>query len=120
MATKEEAIKALETLKEWCKGNHCSDCVFNDATRSCIFCEGHTPGLWKVPNPRRWSDAEIAMAKALKMYGYTTVECCRDGQFLSKNGKGLWLYLPPNFEFGVTRPGDSVSLDNIIREAEQK
>lgn len=117
MLNEKEALRAAEYLRKWCKGQACGECIFHGGNCAVGYT---TPENWVLPNPRRWSDAEIAMAKALKMYGYTTVECCRDGQFLSKNGKGLWLYLPPNFEFGVTRPGDSVSLDNIIREGEQK
>lgn len=118
MVTKEEAIKAAKTLEKWCKGKNCEDCVFGDVPSGCIFCECHTPLFWKIPKPRSWSDADVAMAKALKMYGYTMVEHCLDGQLLAKKGNDLWFYLPTNFASGVMRPGDSVSLDDIIREAD--
>lgn len=117
MVTKEEAIKAVETLKDYCKKHeeNCKDCVFYSGW--CVFWAS-SPGNWTIPKQRRWSDADVAMAKALKMYGYTMVEHCRDGQLLAKNGNDLWFYLPPNLAFAVMEPGDSVSLDNIIREGE--
>lgn len=116
MVTKDEAIKAAETLKEWCKRRYCGNCEFYSEDGNCIFRE-HPASLWHIPKPRRWSDADVQMAKAMKMYGYESVERLATGELVSRSSD-IRNDFPPKSEFADLEHGESVSFDDIIREAE--
>lgn len=116
MVTKKESIRAAETLKEWCEQTPCEQCPYESGP--CCSLRVRIPNLWDVPKLRRYSDADVAMAKALKMYGYTGVRRQTDGALVVEKGDLLWYYLPPKFAFDGLRPGDSGSLDDIIGEGE--
>lgn len=115
MVTKDEVIKAAKTLKEWCDQIPCDQCPYDNG--SCCSLRGRDPALWDLPKPSRWSDADVQMAKAMKMYGYKSAERWKDGKLIVRFSDVLCCIFPRKFFVGLN-PGESVSLDDIIREAE--
>ena len=116
MVTKDEAIKAAETLKEWCEQTPCSQCPYESG--SCCSLRVRYPSLWDLPKPRRWSDADVQMAKALKMYGYKSAERWENGNLVVKSSDISFCFFPKKSIFVDLNPGESVSFDDIIQEAE--
>ena len=112
MVTKDEVIKAAKTLKEWCGQISCDQCPYESG--SCCSLRGRDPALWDIPKPCRWSDADVQMAKAMKMYGYASVERLATGELVSRSSDRC----PPKSELAGLNPGESVSFDDIIQEAE--
>ena len=116
MVTKDEAIKAAETLKEWCEQTPCDQCPYKSGSWCAL--RVRYPNEWKIPKPRRWSDADVQMAKAMKMYGYKSAERREEGALVVRSSKISWCFFPHKFIFVGLKSGESVSLDGIIREAE--
>ena len=122
MVTKDEAIKAAETLKEWCIKNNCESCPFfiagNVKNPECIFALGGVPGVLKIPKLCRWTDTDVELAKALKKVGcievhrpkYNPIALWRTGDYQGELPISAFQYLDP---------GESVALDTIIQEAKE-
>ena len=70
-----ELIQAAELLKQNCKEHFNPDgkceCVFGKGDCNC--CDIYAPTDWEIPKLRRFTDEQIALAKALKELGATTV-----------------------------------------------
>ena len=120
MVTKDEAIKAAGTLKEWCDGLACRCCPFTDSKNSmgCIFRNDSIPTDWKLPKTCRWTDTDVELAKALKKAGADKVlllHICECVIWESSNQRGC----VPKGSFEALRPGESVTLDTIIQEAKE-
>lgn len=116
MVTKDEVIKAAETLKEWCEQTPCDQCPHDNG--SCCSLRGRDPALWDLPKPSRWSDADVQMAKAMKMYGYKSAERWKDGKLMVRSSDISGCFFPLKFIFVGLNIGESVSFDDIIQEAE--
>lgn len=117
MVTKDEAIKAAKTLKEWCNNQRrCCECSFGGEEYCGL--EFTMPSEWIIPKPSRWSDADVQMAKAMKMYGYKSAERWKDGKLMVRSSDISGCFFPPKFIFVGLNIGESVSLDDIIQEAE--
>ena len=120
MATKDEAIKAVETLKEWCDGLACRYCPFTNSKNSigCIFRNDSIPTDWKLPKTCRWTDTDVELAKALKKVGcievhrpkYNPIVLWRTGDYQGDL---------PIMAFQYLDPGESVAIDTIIQEAKE-
>ena len=116
MVTRDEAIKAAETLKEWCEGRSCNKCVFE--TYDCAFRMGRTPSNWDIPKPCRLTDTDVELAKALKKVEcievhrpkYNPIALWRTGDYQGELPISAFQYLDP---------GESVALDTIIQEAKE-
>lgn len=122
MITKDEAINAAETLKEWCGGKPCNNCPFgikeDEGEYGCYFALGGFPARWKIPKPCRWTDTDVELAKALKKAGADKVlllHICEYVIWESSNQRGC----VPKGSFEALSPGESVTLDTIIQEAKE-
>ena len=117
MIAEDEAIKAAETLKEWCKGRMCRDCKFfirnlND----CTFHQNGNPEDWHIPKPRRWTNGDIQLAKILKRLGVRRIS-------YSSAGRPWWHTdcdnnTLPCGAFADLKPGETVPIDTIIKEGD--
>lgn len=58
------------------------------------------------------------MAKALKMYGYKSAERWENGNLVVKSSDISFCFFPKKSIFVDLNPGESVSFDDIIQEAE--
>ncbi len=121
MVTRDEAIKAAETLKEWCEGRSCNKCVFE--TYDCAFRMGRTPSNWDIPKPCRWTDTDVELAKALKAAGAQVIVLTNTGvEWRSKSPAGTIRYggkVPPFAFTCVTFADGEIPLDTIIQEAKE-
>lgn len=70
MLNEKEALRAAEYLRKWCKGHACGECIFHGGNCAVGYT---TPANWVLPNPRRWSDADIKLAESLMAFGYEVV-----------------------------------------------
>lgn len=116
MVTRDEAIKAAETLKEWCEGRSCNKCVFE--TYECALMMGRNPSNWDIPKPCRWTDTDVELAKALKKAGADKVLRIRISEYVvweSSDQRGC----VPKGSFEALSSGESVDLDTIIQEAKE-
>lgn len=116
MVTRDEAIKAAETLKKWCEGRSCNKCVFE--TYECAFRMGRTPSNWDIPKPCRWTDTDVELAKALKKAGADKVLRIRISGYVvweSSDQRGC----VPKGSFEALSSDESVDFDTIIQEAKE-
>ncbi len=129
MTDNEQLIGAAKLLKENCEKNYKSDskcsCLFADGKRCNLdlFCS--VPKEWEIPTVRRFSDADIALAKALKAFGADKVgvDECGDVkvQFIRNNGNSIGYTRMPDDAFeSVKKQKDVVPIDDIIREGENE
>ena len=124
MPTQEELVQAAEMLRDNCRNNgaSCQGCLFDVPDISCPLSEWKSPDRWELPKPRRWTDADIALAKALKDIGGR--ELYRD---LRKNLR--FKYADEKFHSDVSfnipafrslKPDETISLDEILAEEMEK
>lgn len=117
MINEQDAIKAAETLKEWCKGRMCRDCKFRIRNfNDCTFRKNGTPKDWHIPNPHRWTDDDVQLAKVLKNLGVYSIT-------YSSNKKPWWQTSwaggnVPEGAFADLKPGETVPIDEIIGDSE--
>lgn len=70
----QEICDAANKIKAYCHGAKCEQCLFyakNEHT--CYLTNYLFPSAWPHFNKQRWTTADITLAKALIMMGYTTV-----------------------------------------------
>lgn len=111
----EKLIEAARLLKEHCSNTRCNKCVFDKG--GCTLSVTLTPSGWEIPTPRRWTDADIALAKALKAFGAQRIggrasvkfAYCIDGA----------CYPVPSGAFANLSANEEISIDDIIAEREQ-
>ena len=116
MITENEAFKAAEMLKEWCDGLPCTLCPFtrNGIATGCIFRHHDLPHQWKIPNPRRWTDDDIQLAKILKKLGVYKISYSNTGgPWWNTDDTGGTV---PIGAFADLKPGEGVPIDAIINE----
>lgn len=122
MITKDEAIKAAETLKEWCEGHLCKACPFGKrmdvGEYRCYFASGFIPLGWAIQKPCRWTKTDLEMAKALKKAGADKVFRTRTGEFVLWQSVEQRGYLPVG-AFDALSKDEVVALDTIIQEAKE-
>lgn len=125
MSDNEKLIEAAMLLKKNCEKNHnrmgkC-DCPLAIGER-CPLHDSACPDSWVIPAPRRFTDADIALAKALKMFGVkyiareVTGYSCDARSCTSSSGFVASL---PETSFEGVRGCEIVSIDDIIKEGEQ-
>lgn len=122
MITKDEAIKAAETMKEWCEGKLCNNCPFgikeDEGEYRCYFALGGFPARWKIPKACRWTKTDLELAKALKKAGADKVFRTRTGEFVLWQSVEQRGYLPVG-AFDALSKDEVVALDTIIQEAKE-
>lgn len=116
-------VDAANMIKDYCKkvevGEKCPFSVKETCDiLNCRFRENKNivPGDWNVPKISRWTDADIALAKALMAFGVKEVkESC---------GAVLFVYeslcvKAPDGAFSALNPDETVYLKDIVAEGEK-
>lgn len=110
-------IEAAELLKEHClsiESIHCIDCVLYAKNRGeCLV-------YWNIPRPRRWTDADIALAKALKAFGVYKVGRVSNGGIRAYTVSPTGGCGVPKGAFAALKQGEEASLNEILEEGEEQ
>ena len=121
MSTKEELFSMATQLKEYCESKtirvdgelDCStDCIFRDRF-NCLIAE--VPSTWGVHKKRRWTDEDIALAKALKAFGVTVIWRYAECAAMWGAKEGYAGELPPG-SFADLADDEKLPIDDIIAE----
>lgn len=80
LTTKQKELYAAANLLSTNCDNQigCFDCAFQIDGGDCLL--NKEPGGWPIFNVTQWSEADITMAKALQMMGYTEFTCFNDNK----------------------------------------
>lgn len=78
MTTKQKELYAAANLLATNCANQkgCFGCAFQIDRDGCLL--NRKPSDWPIFNAFAWTTADIALAKALRMMGYTHIICSRD------------------------------------------
>ena len=122
---KKNLVDAVQTINEICaryRALYDKDCEFpmkNNDRAECEFWRNQIPAEWNIPKLTRWTSEDVALAKALKAVG---------AKFLRKTEKCIHIdcadddgplgELTP-YIFNALNYGETISIDTIIREAEE-
>lgn len=69
----QEICDAANKIKDYCHGTKCEQCLFYaKIDRTCYLTNYVFPSAWPHFSGQRWTAADITLAKALIMMGYTT------------------------------------------------
>ena len=112
-------IEAANLLKEHCEKNfrekEC-DCPFNFGDDICSIGD-LCPNAWEVPKINRWTQLDVVLAKSLKDEGAKAIYrsgCC---VYWRREDINSCCTLPYG-TFKSIKDGESLSIDEIIKEAE--
>lgn len=117
MLNEKEALRAAEYLRKWCKGHACGECIFYGGNCAVGYT---TPANWVLPKPRRWSDADMALASALIKNGYEMISSVNNEIFSITGREVDEIYLRNGTFFKPFKPGEIVMLEDIVKEGKQK
>lgn len=122
MTDNEKLIEAAKMLQENCQSKNpkcCEGCSF-DKGGSCRL-QGGIPYTWDIPKPRRFTVADIALAKALKLFGHVRVERCNGNTYCTSTNEEYSddVHLPED-AYESIKDGETVPIDDIIREGENE
>lgn len=123
MENNEKLLEAARTIQEHCESASLEDrCPFSTAGGKCngdAFCllsagRYGIPKDWKIS---RWTDADIALAKALQIAGYSEIKRSVTGvaNCMVKEQDDSYFGLPSAF-FKAVKTGETVQLSEIIAE----
>ena len=117
---KKKLIDAANLLKEHCEKNfrekEC-DCPFNFGDDGICSIGDLCPNAWEVPNLNRWTELDVALAKALKDAGAKAIYrsgCCV--YWRTEDINTCWTL--PCETFKSIKDGESFSIEDIVKEAE--
>lgn len=69
----QEICDAANKIKDYCHGTKCEQCLFYAKNgHTCYLTNYVFPSAWPHFRGQRWTSADITLAKALIMMGYTT------------------------------------------------
>ena len=72
--TPREIYDAANKIKDYCHGTKCEQCLFYaKIEHTCYLTNYVFPSTWPHFSEQRWTAADITLAKALIMMGYTHV-----------------------------------------------
>ena len=115
MLADKEALKMAVKLKNYCgRKENCTQCVFYCGDE-CRITTGESPCWWEIES--RWEERDVDLAKALTSFGITEV-ICHCGSSYWEDGDNM-VKLPKN-AFCAARHGETLKLDEIIKENEIK
>lgn len=125
MANSKELYDAAVMIKKECKNAQFEEgkCVLENGNRcpfgtkdgACTLFWG-TPEDWDIPRQRRFTDAEIAIAKALKAFGCDTIRKPKNCCFcVAYDGERLEATLPTS-SFTEISDGEEVLIEDILSE----
>ena len=120
MTENEKLIEAAKMLKEHCAAIECDTCHFHlyGSTEYCALNTGLVPEEWKLPQLRRWTDEDIALAKALKAFGVFVIERPEQCRIIGGNERGNVIFGLREDAFAGLRIGGEVAIDDIIADGE--
>lgn len=119
-----EAAKFLqEHCKESCPGKPClfSSIVKNRCAGTDYCMMEDAPRNWNIPEPSRWTDADIALAKALMAFGATKITRLLYEDSVVYDGKsGVFSCnnCVPYDAFEELNQDETVYLEDIVAEGE--
>lgn len=71
--SQQEICGAAKKIKDYCHGTKCEQCLFYDKNNHTCYLTNYVfPSAWPHFPIQRWTAADITLAKALIMMGYTT------------------------------------------------
>lgn len=120
-------IEAAWLIKKNCMNtNTYKKCPFSKTgickLEDCYFfkMKSKIPGDWKIEEPRRWTDADVALAKALMAFGSTRIykNEIDDVAIYEKNGIFPCDSYVPEGAFRSLKHGETVMLKDIVSEGE--
>lgn len=116
-----ELITATELLKNHCKENFvrwgkCNCDYYDNEQKKCRLIDC-IPVYWYISKPRRFTDKEIALAKALKSFGYTAIKRYKYYERCKAICENYELDLP-KIAFQFIEYGETVLIDDIIKDGE--
>lgn len=131
MATAKELYDAAMVIKESCikskmEGLYCylengEKCPFNyikNCLGSCSIAPNVYPLEWKIKKPRRFTDRDIEIAKAMKSIGVVTVFKKDGWSFMCDiDDKKICEFTP--YEFSSLEQLEKISINEIIKEGEE-
>lgn len=121
-------IEAAMLIQEHCdKTGEKEPCIFSEYG----MCEGpykckigfgeYFPSSWNIPKPSRWTDADVALAKALMAFCATKITRLlyeNSVVYDSKSGVFLCNNCVPYDAFEALNPDETVYLKDIVAEGE--
>lgn len=134
MTDSEKMIEATLNLKRLCAGRvyQNNTCHLPDGSicpmwtsepkaKECRFRSDYIPDSWDVPKTRRFTDADIALAKIMKEFGASHIcrtdkrsSCC----VINESGGLVALLLPK--VFANIDDGELFPIDDIIKEGKNQ
>ena len=129
MAENEKLLEAARMIQDHCKHTEvdgiCPFSIYGVCSGSA-FCgisggRGAVPGEdWKIPKLRRWTDADVNMAKALVSLGYVKVsKYSGKGQPIARDSLHATWYLDSGL-FRAINDNETVQLSDILAESESQ
>lgn len=115
MKMNKQVIEAVKTIKDYCSSTQCADCLLS-ARVTCDL-KMKDPCDWHIPKPRRWTDEDIALAKALKAFGATTIYRYSPDLSAWKADRNVGAL--PYGAFTDLKAEERLSIDDIIAEGEE-
>lgn len=113
---KEELIEAAKILKEYCN-EKCTDCIFG-LIHGCSINDKVSPKYWDIPKISRWTPEDVALAKALKDFGFSLIIRNDVGSIYYSDEDGGY-YRLPRYAFKNIGYSENVLIDTIIKEGEE-
>lgn len=130
MADNEKLLEAAWIIQEHCdKIEDGMPCCFaikgicnGRGSNCCIGNRDLLPAGWIMPKPKRWTDSDIALAKALIAFGVTKVHKETNGSGVTFDCDAIYscCHVLPLGAFSDMKPGETVKLSDIIVEGENK
>lgn len=123
MDDNEKLLEAARAIKAFCyKTRTGTRCLFSvDGICSIEKCgiasDDLAPDAWKIPNSNRWTEADVALAKALQMFGFYKVKRT-NGCYPFVEGKNGEKKIVPKNAFASINRDESVQLADIVFEGE--
>ena len=119
MEDNEKLMKAAAMLKKYCEQmESCKNCIFsfksnNDVALCRISKATCMPIGWKIPDMRRWTPADKALAKSLMEFGVKIITR-RCGKVLFVDGFNC--AEAPSRAFASLKEYETVNLEDIVGE----
>ena len=110
----------LGELKEFCDNNFgCAGCkALNVETGKCVL-PNHHPCNWDLPKNSSWTEQDVEDAKHIKRIfdGASVMRCEYGGEVVAEARDGSTRIVVNRDLFPSLRPGETVTLDEIIGDA---
>lgn len=122
----DKLLEAARQIQGYCArhiiGDPCPfapDCTCAGA-EWCVLVGKSSPETWNIPGMRRWTDADVQLAKALVPFGVTGVRRYMSTRLATgvDDGGATCCHVPET-AFASLKSGETVRLADVIKGAEQ-